>query len=279
MMFFCVRNVGFIFILTFLYETFIFSIILQIIESEEDGADKNNDAMQISVLNLVDLGGSGQKETGKLLKECSDINKSLLNLRIVIGKLCENPDESIKYLFRPSKLTRILEPSLGGNSKTAIICTIVPVALHQTKCTLEIANDAKKIKNKAVVNEVMSQEALIKRLTKRLEELEQEKEKARNEIDSTKKQQAYNILKETFFNFCPTPSTSVANKAKSTAKLSTCKFSYFGHQVVCNDEKFISILDTSFINVPTDRRQSLMPAFQLNPGSSINRKRYCCTRS
>lgn len=74
MMFFCVRNVGFIFILTFLYETFIFSIILQIIESEEDGADKNNDAMQISVLNLVDLGGSGQKETGKLLKECSDIN-------------------------------------------------------------------------------------------------------------------------------------------------------------------------------------------------------------
>lgn len=67
--------------------------------------------------------------------------------------------------FRDSKLTRILEPALGGNSRTAIICTITPAAMHaeETISTLKFATRAKSIQTKAVVNEDLDDQALLKR--------------------------------------------------------------------------------------------------------------------
>jgi len=58
--------------------------------------------------------------------------------------------------YRNSKLTRILEPALGGNSRTAVICTITPAAAFREESisTLKFANRAKQIKNKPIVNEV-----------------------------------------------------------------------------------------------------------------------------
>lgn len=72
--------------------------------------------------------------TGSRLKEGSHINKSLLTLSMVINKLSDDPDQHINY--RDSKLTRILQPSLGGNALTAIICTITPAAIEETNYTL-----------------------------------------------------------------------------------------------------------------------------------------------
>lgn len=147
---------------------------------------KNEDAVQISVLNLVDLAGSEKASqtgaTGLRLKEGSNINKSLLFLGQVINQLAE-PASADKFIsYRDSKLTRILQASLGGNALTAIICTINPTALDETQSTLNFALRAKCIDNKPKKNEVVSDTAMMKRLEKEVTKLrkELEMEKSRN---------------------------------------------------------------------------------------------------
>lgn len=117
------------------------SVNLQIIESQDrSGVDESDAAVQISILNLVDLAGSERADatgaTGSRLKEGAHINKSLLSLSLVINKLSEDPEQSKHINYRDSKLTRILQPSLGGNALTAIICTITPAAFEETYYTL-----------------------------------------------------------------------------------------------------------------------------------------------
>lgn len=152
-----------------------------IIESKKiDQADE--DCVQISILNLVDLAGSERADqtgaTGSRLKEGGHINKSLLFLSQVIKKLAEG-----KYVsYRDSKLTRILQASLGGNALTAIICTINPTAVEESLSTLSFANRAKVVKNKPQKNEVVSDSAMLKRLVKKIDALttELEVEKTKN---------------------------------------------------------------------------------------------------
>lgn len=118
----------------------IINILFQIIESSVDSPDIDQDrVVQTSYLNLVDLAGSERADqtgaTGSRLKEAGNINKSLLSLSCVIHKLSENdPDSYINY--RDSKLTRILQASLGGNAMTGIICNITPAANEETYSTL-----------------------------------------------------------------------------------------------------------------------------------------------
>lgn len=78
--------------------------------------------------------------------------------------------------YRDSKLTRILQPCLGGNARTAIICTLSPARSHveQTRNTLLFACCAKEVTTKAQVNVVMSDKALVKHLQKELARLESE---------------------------------------------------------------------------------------------------------
>ena len=115
------------------------SIFRMLIESK----DKKNDVVRVAELNMVDLAGSERQSqtqaTGARLKEGANINKSLLTLGNVIAKL--STGERSHVPFRDSKLTRILEPALGGNSRTAIICTITPAAMHseETISTLKFA--------------------------------------------------------------------------------------------------------------------------------------------
>lgn len=162
----------------------ILNIYFQIIESRE--MSKNEEAVQISVLNLVDLAGSEKASqtgaTGLRLKEGNNINKSLLFLGQVINQLAE-PSSADKFIsYRDSKLTRILQASLGGNALTAIICTINPTAVDETQSTLNFALRAKCIDNKPKKNEVVSESAMMKRLEKEVTRLknELEMEKARN---------------------------------------------------------------------------------------------------
>ncbi|KNC46391.1 uncharacterized protein AMSG_02844 [Thecamonas trahens ATCC 50062] len=143
-------------------------------------ADGAGAVMRVSSLNLVDLAGSERaRKTGAnkvQLKEGGHINTSLLNLGTVIHKLSRG-ESHIPY--RNSKLTRILQPSLGGNSRTAIICNITPANVHEseTVSTLNFAASAKRIKNKPILNEVLDdaaklrkREAEIKALRAALEE-------------------------------------------------------------------------------------------------------------
>lgn len=94
----------------------------------------------VSVLNLVDLAGSERAEqtgaTGERLKEAGNINKSLLTLSRVIEQLSEKRSSDDRIPYRDSKLTRMLQNSLGGNSMTAIICAITLAAGEETNNTL-----------------------------------------------------------------------------------------------------------------------------------------------
>ena len=115
-----------------------------------------------SIINLVDLAGSEKvkktKASGDRLKEGCSINKSLTNLGLVISILAEKSGgkaEGKVVPYRNSALTRILQNALGGNSKTIMICAISPSKRNEEESlsTLRYADQAKKIKNKAVVNE------------------------------------------------------------------------------------------------------------------------------
>lgn len=115
---------------------------------------------KISMINLVDLAGSERQSktgaTGQRLKEAVGINLSLTTLGQVISTLAENSEGGNKFVpYRNSSLTRILQNALGGNSQTIMICAISPSSdnYEETLSTLRYADQAKKIKNKPVINE------------------------------------------------------------------------------------------------------------------------------
>ncbi len=127
---------------------------------------------KFSVINLVDLAGSeksGQTgATGDRLKEGASINLSLTMLGQCISVLADKAGGKRKnevVPFRNSSLTRILQNALGGNSKTIMICAISPAFLNyeETLSTLRYADNAKKIQNKAVINESV-QDRIIREL-------------------------------------------------------------------------------------------------------------------
>ncbi|XWS70127.1 hypothetical protein CRYUN_Cryun03dG0022500 [Craigia yunnanensis] len=131
----------------------------------------------LASLNLVDLAGSERvsqtNADGARLKEGSHINRSLLTLTTVIRKL-SGGKRSAHIPYRDSKLTRILQNSLGGNARTAIICTMSPALSHveQTRNTLSFATSAKEVTNNAHVNMVISDKRLVKHLKKEVARLE-----------------------------------------------------------------------------------------------------------
>merc|ERR1719150_2371920 len=108
-------------------------------------------------LNLVDLAGSERQSkteaTGDRLKEATKINLSLSALGNVISALVDGRSQHIPY--RDSKLTRLLQDSLGGNTKTMMIACLSPADnnYEETISTLRYANRAKNIKNKPKINE------------------------------------------------------------------------------------------------------------------------------
>ncbi|XP_041515601.1 centromere-associated protein E isoform X2 [Microtus oregoni] len=156
------------------------TIFRMILESREKGESSNCDgSIKVSHLNLVDLAGSERAAQtgaeGVRLKEGCNINRSLFILGQVIKKLS---DEQVGGFinYRDSKLTRILQNSLGGNAKTRIICTITPASFDETLTTLQFASTAKYMKNTPYVNEVSNDEALLKRYRKEIVDLKKQLE-------------------------------------------------------------------------------------------------------
>ncbi|XP_062166470.1 kinesin-like protein KIN-7O isoform X1 [Alnus glutinosa] len=165
-----------------LYSSRSHTIFRMIIESRDKSEDEDIgsscDAVRVSVLNLVDLAGSERAAKtgaeGVRLKEGSHINKSLMTLGTVIKKLSEGAESQGGHVpYRDSKLTRILQPALGGNSNTAIICNITLAQVHadETKSSLQFASRALRVTNCARVNEILTDAALLKRQRKEIEEL------------------------------------------------------------------------------------------------------------
>jgi len=123
-----------------------------------DQKRSDNKGSRSAMLNLVDLAGSERQgktgATGDRLKEATKINLSLSALGNVISALAAG-GKGKHIPYRDSKLTRLLQASLGGNTKTLMICAVSPAGdnFEETLSTLRYANRAKNIKNKPLRNE------------------------------------------------------------------------------------------------------------------------------
>eukprot|EP00347_Sterkiella_histriomuscorum_P012986 403366452 len=139
--------------------------ITQNLQDEKSGKTK----IKTSEINLVDLAGSEgvskTKSQGLRQREGANINKSLLALSNVIYKLSQKSQQqsqkNVYINYRDSKLTRILQQALSGNSQTSIICTISQLFSNysESKETLNFGAKAKNIKTSVNINEIVKETA------------------------------------------------------------------------------------------------------------------------
>ncbi|KAL7274763.1 Kinesin-related motor protein [Rhizina undulata] len=148
----------------------VFTITVHVKDIGEDGEEM----LRTGKLNLVDLAGSeniGRSGAeNKRAREAGMINQSLLTLGRVINALV---DKSPHIPYRESKLTRLLQDSLGGRTKTCIIATVSPAKsnLEETISTLDYAARAKDIRNKPQINQMLTKKALIREYVIEIEKL------------------------------------------------------------------------------------------------------------
>jgi len=148
----------------------VFSVTVHVKEPTPEGED----LLKVGKLNLVDLAGSENiRRSGAenaRAREAGKINQSLLTLGRVINALV---DRSPHIPYRESKLTRLLQDSLGGRTKTCIIATISPAkgSLEETLSTLDYAHRAKNIRNRPEINQRMTKKALIQEYLSEIDRL------------------------------------------------------------------------------------------------------------
>ena len=143
-------------------------VLTLVVESaERSGGDSSGASSSttatVSRLHLVDLAGSERATaagtSGVRLREGAQINKSLSTLALVISKLSHGHRGHIPY--RNSKLTRLLQSALGGNSRTAVLCCVSPggASRSETRSTLDFAKNASKVVNHVSVNRIVTVDA------------------------------------------------------------------------------------------------------------------------
>jgi len=148
----------------------LFTITVHVKESSIEGEEM----IKSGKLYLVDLAGSENiGRSGAVAgraREAGNINQSLLTLGRVIKSLVEKTPH---IPYRESKLTRLLQDSLGGRTKTSIIATISPASTNyeETISTLDYAHRAKSIQNKPEVNQKLTKTCLLKDYTTEIDKL------------------------------------------------------------------------------------------------------------
>lgn len=157
-------------------------------------SDTGEDFVSAGKLNLVDLAGSENIQRSgaenKRAAEAGLINKSLLTLGRVINALVE---KSTHIPYRESKLTRLLQDSLGGRTKTCIVATLSPAKsnLEETISTLDYAFRAKNIKNKPQANQMVSKKTMLREFTSEIEKL-------KNELMATRQRNGVYLTQEAY---------------------------------------------------------------------------------
>ncbi|GKU03902.1 kinesin family member 11 [Fusarium langsethiae] len=192
----------------------VFTITTYVRKPNEHGVEA---LVSAGKLNLVDLAGSENIQRSgaenKRAAEAGLINKSLLTLGRVINALV---DKGSHIPYRESKLTRLLQDSLGGRTKTCIIATISPAKsnLEETISTLEYAFRAKNIKNKPQMNPMIEKKTLLKDFTMEIERL-------KSELIATRQRNGVYLSNETYEEMtAQSESRRIVNEEQS-AKLET----------------------------------------------------------
>ncbi|KAJ7109744.1 kinesin-like protein [Mycena crocata] len=147
---------------------------------------KGGRSVQTSVLSLIDLAGSEKATSDKdRTREGRYINTSLLTLGTVISTLAENAakGKGDHIPYRNSKLTRLLQPSLSGNARISVVCTINPdvSAVSESMSTLQFARRIKGVHLNAQKKEIVDTDALIERYRKEIEDLKRRLEEREQE--------------------------------------------------------------------------------------------------
>ena len=233
--------------------------------------DNGEDYVSAGKLNLVDLAGSENIQRSgaenKRAAEAGLINKSLLTLGRVINALV---DRGSHIPYRESKLTRLLQDSLGGRTKTCIIATVSPAKsnLEETISTLDYAFRAKNIRNKPQVNQMINKKTLLKEFTFEIERLKSEliATRQRNGVylsnenyeEITVESESRRILSEEQAAKIETMETNLRNKVQElyslTANLMVLRKDNESTRAVLDETKDI-LEQTEF--VLTNTRQSL----------------------
>jgi len=164
----------------------------------------SDDKFTVSKMNLVDLAGSENISrsgaTNQRAKEAGSINQSLLTLGRVINSLSSSASSN-HIPYRESKLTRLLQDSLGGSTKTALITTISPAKINveETSSTLDYACKAKNIKNlpqSGEDNDILLKKVMVKNLSAELSKLTYDLIASRNKNGVYLNEQNYKQLIE-----------------------------------------------------------------------------------
>ncbi|KAI0409998.1 P-loop containing nucleoside triphosphate hydrolase protein [Xylaria palmicola] len=191
----------------------VFTITACVKKAGEDGEDW----VSAGKLNLVDLAGSENIQRSgaenKRAAEAGLINKSLLTLGRVINALV---DRSSHIPYRESKLTRLLQDSLGGRTKTCIIATISPAKsnLEETISTLDYAFRAKNIRNKPQVNQLIRKGALLRDFTHEIEKL-------KSELIATRQRNGVYLSNESFEEMATVSESRRIQTEEQAAKIET----------------------------------------------------------
>ncbi|KAM0556744.1 hypothetical protein ACHAPJ_005803 [Fusarium lateritium] len=192
----------------------VFTITTYVRKPNEHGVDG---LVSAGKLNLVDLAGSENIQRSgaenKRAAEAGLINKSLLTLGRVINALV---DRGSHIPYRESKLTRLLQDSLGGRTKTCIIATISPAKsnLEETISTLDYAFRAKNIKNKPQLNPMVEKKTLLKDFTMEIEKL-------KSELISTRQRNGVYLSNEAYEEMTAQSESRRIVNEEQTAKLET----------------------------------------------------------
>ncbi|KAG6029362.1 hypothetical protein E4U41_000376 [Claviceps citrina] len=192
----------------------VFTITAYVKKTNDQGLD---DFVSAGKLNLVDLAGSENIQRSgaenKRAAEAGLINKSLLTLGRVINALV---DRNSHIPYRESKLTRLLQDSLGGRTKTCIIATISPAKanLEETISTLDYAFRAKNIKNKPQVNPMLNKRML-------LNDFANEIEKLKGELISTRQRNGVYLSNDTYEELTAQSETRRIVMEEQVAKIET----------------------------------------------------------
>lgn len=192
----------------------VFTITTYVRKPNEHGVDA---LVSAGKLNLVDLAGSENIQRSgaenKRAAEAGLINKSLLTLGRVINALV---DKGAHIPYRESKLTRLLQDSLGGRTKTCIIATISPAKsnLEETISTLDYAFRAKNIRNKPQLNPMVEKKTLLKDFTNEIERL-------KSELISTRQRNGVYLSNEVYEEMTATSESRRIVTEEQAAKIET----------------------------------------------------------
>jgi centromeric protein E len=152
----------------------------------ESSGTSGSSNVRVSSLSLVDLAGSESvKLSGSSDRRTEGhyINKSLMTLGQVVYALSEETGKKTHVPYRDSKLTRLLQPSLSGNAQVVLVCCISPLVTHveESHNTFKFATRAKKIPQKATIQESLDEKTLLESYREEIETLRLQLKEARDQ--------------------------------------------------------------------------------------------------